>query len=157
MQIQSVLSGYTDPTTKRQAELIDAVTGRAIGKGDKSEASASLSKADTARDILDNYDVTEITPSQYTEMIQQLFDAGAITHQEFEQLATIRLDLDSAGIDPNESVDLLQFYRDKVDQAQGQNSAAEGVPAALVRRLDWIEKFAMMQGESDSLGIDTFA
>ena len=157
MQIQSVLSGYTDPTTKRQTELIDAVTGRMVGEGGKSEASASLSVTDTARDILDNYDVTEITPSQFTEMIQRLFDAGAITQQEFEQLATIRLDMDSAGIDPNESVDLLQFYRDKVDQAQRQNSAAEGVPAALIQRLDWIEKFAMIQGDSDSLGIDTFA
>ncbi len=157
MQIQSVLSGYTDPTTKRQAELVDAVTGRTIGEGGKSEASANLSTANTARNILDNYDVAQITPSQFTEMIQQLFDTGAITQQEFEELATIRLDLDSAGIDPDESVDLLQFYRDKVDQAQRQNTAAEVAPDAFVRRLDWIEKFAMMQGDSNSLGIDAFA
>ncbi|MDZ7618774.1 MAG: hypothetical protein U1E05_17350, partial [Patescibacteria group bacterium] len=156
MQIQSVLSGQTDPASKRQTELFDALTSRSLGNGGRPEASANLSTADATRSILGAYDVTRITPRQFTEMIQQLHDAGTISQQEFEQLATIRLDMDSAGIDPDQSVDLVQFYRDKIE-GRSQNGFAQAAPDALTRRLDWIEKFALIQEEPDSLGIDAFA
>ncbi len=155
MQIQNVLSGYTDRATKRQAELLDTLVGKADGDRGKPEAAEGLSSATAIRNVLQTYDVTEITPKQLTEMIQRLFDVGVITQQELEQLAAIRLDLDLAGIDPDESIDLLQFYRQKVADLHRRRSEISAVPDALRRRLDWIEKFALVQDASGLAGLDS--
>ena len=157
MQIQNILSGYTDPTTNRHAEHLDAVAGRAAGETGTPEPGPSLSTSQAARHVLKKFDVTEITPKQLSEMIQRLFDAGVITQQEFDQLAAIRLDLDTAGIEPDESVDLLQFYRDKVEEAHRRSEQAVATPDALRNRLDWIEKFALIQAAPGAFGLDAVA
>lgn len=157
MQIQNILSGYTDPTTKRPAEHLDAVAGRVAGETGKAEPGPSLSTSGAARHVLEKYDVTEITPKQLSEMVQRLFEAGVITQQEFDQLAAIRLDLDTAGIDSDESVDLLQFYRDKIDEVHRQSEQAAATPDVLRNRLDWIEKFALVQASPGAFGLDAVA
>ena len=155
MQIQNVLSGYADRAMKAQAELSDTLAGKTDADQSKPEAAAGVSSAMAARNVLQTYDVTEITPKQLTEMIQRLFDVGVITQQELEQLAAIRLDLDLAGIDPDESIDLLQFYHQKVADLHRRRSDVAAVPDALRRRLDWIEKFALVQAASGPAGVDS--
>ena len=157
MQIHNVLSGYTDPATRRPAEYHDSIAIQRGEENGSAEAVSGLSSTIAARNVLEKYDVTEITPRQLTEMVQRLLDAGAISQQDFDQLAAIRLDLDVAGIDPDESVDLLQFYRDKVDEARRQSTHATAVPDTLLSRLDWIEKFALVQASPEGFGLDALA
>ncbi len=163
MQIQNVLSGYTDPPVKytdppvkRQAEFLDAA-GRIVIDQGTVEAGPGGSAAEAARHVLGAYDVTRITPKQFTEMIQRLFDAAVITQQEYEQLAAIRLDLDVGGIDADAPVDLLEFYRDQIEQVHRRNERGASVPDALRTRFDWVEKFAMLQAAPGTFGLDTVA
>ncbi len=157
MQVQNILSGYTDPATRRPTELLDSIAVRIAGDQGDAEAARSLSSAEAARNVLEKYDVTQITPRQLTEMIQRLFDAGAISQQELDQLAAIRLDLDLAGIDPEESIDLLRFYRDKIDETRRHSGQGTAVPDALLGRLDWVEKFALVQANPEAFGLDAVA
>lgn len=157
MQVPNILSGYTDPATRRPAELLDSIAIRTAGDQESAERAPGLTSGAAARNVLENYDVTRITPRQFTEMIHRLFDAGAISQQEFDQLATIRLDLDIAGIDPDQSIDLLQFYREKTDEARRQGERTPAVADALLNRLDWIEKFALVQASPDAFGLDALA
>ncbi len=157
MQIHNVLSGHADPAMKRQAELIDAVAGRLLGETSKPEPAGQTSATDAARSVLEKYDVTRITPKQVTQMIQRLFDTGALTQKEYEQLAAIRLDLDSAGIEPDEPIDLLHFYREKIDDVHRRATKAASVPDALLKRLDWVEKFALVQATAGTQGLDEVA
>ena len=157
MQVQNILSGYTDPATRRPTDLLDSIAIRTVGDTDDAERARRLASGVAARNVLETYDVTKITPRQFTEMIQRLFDARAISQQEFDQLAAIRLELDVAGIDPDQSVDLLQFYRDKIEETQRQGGRDAAVPDALRHRLDWIEKFALVQASPEAFGLDALA
>ena len=157
MQIQNILSGYTDPTMKRHAEQLDAVAGRIVVDQGTAAPGPGPSTSEAARRVLEKYDVTQISPRQLSEMIQRLFDAGAIAQQEFDQLAAIRLDLDTAGIDPDESIDLLRFYRDKIDEIHRRNPQPDAGPDVLRSRLDWIEKFALVQASPGAFGLDAVA
>ena len=42
------------------------------------------------REILTRYDVTNISPSEFSEMIRKLHEAGALTDQEFQELSLIQ-------------------------------------------------------------------
>ncbi len=156
MQVQNILSGYTDPAARRQAEFPDAA-GRIVIDQGSAESGSGSSSAEAARRVLGTYDVTRISPKQFTEMIQRLFDAAVVTQQEYEQLAAIRLDLDMAGIDPDAPVDLLEFYRDKIAEVHRRNERAAAVPDALRTRLDWVEKFALLQEAAGAFGLDAVA
>lgn len=156
MQIQNILSGYTDPAARRQPELLDAA-GRIVIDQVAADSGLGSSSAEAARHVLGTYDVTRMSPKQFTEMIQRLFDAAVITQQEYEQLAAIRLDLDMAGIDPDAPVDLLEFYRDKIAEAHRHTERGAAVPDALRTRLDWIEKFALLQDGAGAFGLDAVA
>ncbi len=153
MEIQNILSRYADPTMRRMAETVDTVS-TTIDENGSSDTSVTTSVFESGRNILEEYDVTDITPSEFSEMIQRLHDSGAISQAEFEQMAAIRVDLDAAGIDSDESVNLPEFC-----SKQLQESQRKGDPdaTALMARLDWMEKFALIQGDSDALGLDTFA
>jgi len=157
MQIQKVLSGYADSAMQRRGALTDALDGHNKGNKTVPEKGNRISSTEAARNILQEYDVTRITPSELTKMIQELFEAGAINQQEFEQLSAIRLDLDLANIDPDESIDLLQFYRDKLQNSHGRAAETVTAPSSLANRLDWIEKFALVQSNPGVLGVDTLA
>jgi hypothetical protein len=114
-------------------------------------------------EILRRHDVTDVTPEEFAEMIQELYEAGAITEAEFQQLAAIRLDLDAAGLELDDSVDLLEFYSDKIEDAQREPSADAASPSArralepLLRRFEWIEKFALVQSASSPIELDALA
>jgi hypothetical protein len=159
MQISNVLSGFTDTALGRQGEAAEAIDFAKSDAGGHIVA-AFAGRADALSDILSQYDVSDISPGEFSQMAQKLFDAGVISDKELQQLAAIRLDLDTAGVEPDESVDLLDFYSEKigelqqmVDLADDKRSAAKQL-APVLRRLDWIQKFAMIQSDPDSVGLD---
>ncbi|MHC4179561.1 MAG: hypothetical protein ACYSWU_18780, partial [Planctomycetota bacterium] len=122
---------------------------------------APASGAATAMaEILSRYDVTDISPGQFSKMVQKLFEAGTLSDNELQQLAAIRLDLDIDGVEADESIDLLEFYARKIKKLQSRLSDSDA-PAAerqqlspLLHRLDWLEKFALIQSAPDAIGLN---
>ena len=128
-------------------------------------ASASGITADL-REIVGRYDVTDITPRQFTEMIQSLHQAGAVSDQQLQELSLIRIDLDLEGLDPDESLDLLDFFADKLkdlaqvmDDYQSDAFSTDGPPpiGPVQHRLEWLQKFALLQSAPDTFGLDALA
>ena len=114
-------------------------------------------------EILSRYDVTDISPAEFSKMIQKLFEAGTLSDNELQQLAAIRLDLDIDGIEADESIDLLEFYARKIKKLQNRLSDSDA-PAAdhqqlspLLHRLDWLEKFALIQSAPEAIGLNALA
>jgi hypothetical protein len=111
------------------------------------------------------YDVTEISPRKFSEMIQKLYDAGLLNDQEFQELSLIRVELDSDRVEPDEAVNLVDFYLDKLRELRETIEEASGsLPASgqsrlvsIARRLQWVEKFAAIQSAGEEAGLDALA
>jgi acyl-CoA reductase-like NAD-dependent aldehyde dehydrogenase len=163
MQISNVLAGYSDPATMaKQGEAGEAAGARGL-KAAEGHASPATGKAKAMAEILSRYDVTDISPAEFSRMIQRLFEAGTLSEQELQQLAAIRMDLDLDGVEVDESIDLLDFYAQKIEKLQRRLSDADTPGAGnqqlapLLHRLDWLEKFALIQSTPDSIGLDAVA
>ena len=93
-------------------------------------------------------------------MIQKLYKAGAISEKDYQELSTVRGDLEKAGIDSDESVNMLEFYSDKVSKAQKaldatlDDASRQQSLGSDKRRLDWMQKFAAIQANPDAVGLD---
>jgi len=160
MQISSVVSGLSDPTTwgkKGEAAVKAGIHG--IKSIDPlSQANPAMQKASV--DILRQYDITNISPDSYSQLIQRLYKSGAISEKDYQELAAVRSELDKAGMDPGESINLLEFCSDKLSKAQRNLGDGTDQPANQqglstdARRLDWMQKFAMIQANPDAVGLD---
>lgn len=108
--------------------------------------------------ILSKYDVTNITPGEFSNLVQELHDAGEIDDAEFRELAKMRLELEQSGVPFDEPTDLVDFFTDKlqqrVDEFQQSRAAdplrpptdkeAAAFTAESRRQLEWIRKFALV-------------
>ena len=120
------------------------------------------------RQIVAEYDVTDISPREFSEMIHKLHEAGALSDQELQELSQIRVDLDLQGVDPDETLNLVDLYLNKLSELYGSlddPAGSGGSPSAgqlpqavsLERRLAWLEKFAAIQAGPDRAGLDALA
>ena len=162
MQIRNVLAGHPDAAALAKPTETAEPTGSQSPQTEPQRTSSPAGAAAMA-EILARYDVTDISPAEFSQMIQKLFEASALSQQELQQLAAIRLDLDLDGVESDESVDLLHFYARKIKKAQNRLSDSDG-PAAdrqqlapLLSRLDWLEKFAVIQSAPEAIGLDAVA
>jgi hypothetical protein len=163
MQISNVLSGFTDATKlgdKKAAAAAGAMT-KILKPGDAASQPSDVARA-AMRDIMKRYDVTDITPEDYTRMITKLHDANAISDQEFQELSSIRTELESQGVAADQTVNLVQLYGDGVRKAQQQagnqlDAASRQKLAPSMRKLDWLQKFALIHANPDAAGIDLAA
>ena len=163
MQINGVSTAYPDPTTLgKQGEAQQASDTRSP-RAVEVQLGSSIGPSTVLAEILSKYDVTDISPTEFSQMIQKLYEASAITEKELQQLTVIRHELDASGVEADESIDLLQYYVDKIEKIQRRFDASDGPPAEnerlgpLLRRLDWIEKFAMVQAAPDTIGFSAVA
>ncbi|HYW79972.1 MAG TPA: hypothetical protein VE890_10375 [Thermoguttaceae bacterium] len=163
MQISNVSAGYSDPATlARRGEIADTDNSRSR-QTIQLKDTATATPSSLLSEVIAKYDVTDITPMDFSSMVQNLFEIGAITTEELQQLAVVGHDLDIEGIDPDESVNLIEFYTDKIEQLQRDREGVDTVPlphqqlGPLLGRLDWIEKFALIQSAPDAIGLDTVA
>ncbi|OHB86092.1 MAG: hypothetical protein A2V98_26055 [Planctomycetes bacterium RBG_16_64_12] len=150
-----------------------------FGKGDQAQEATEGRRLETPsippgtvpqnsaiRAILAEYDVTDISPRAFSEMTRKLHDAGAVTDEQFQELLLIREDLDLEGVDLDESVNLVDFYLDKLrtlgrsaddfEETGGSVSAGQALSplAPILRRLQWIEKLAAVQSGPERAGLD---
>jgi len=161
MQIKNVLARLSDPTRFGQhrdgAEAVDrkAVDASATGVGPSSSSSSGI------REILAGYDVTNISPKAFSELLQKLRQSGLISDNDFQELSQIRSDLDREGVAPDQAVNLLDMYAKKVQAAEQadkfEETGAEATAASLRRRLDWLQKFAAAHEWPEAATINALA
>jgi hypothetical protein len=163
MQISNVLSGFTDAAKLggKKAEAAAGALLKTLKPNDATEANSAASRA-AMNDILRKYDVTSITPEEFSKMLTKLHDANAISDQEFQELSSIRTDLESQGVSSDQSVNLVELYGDRLKKIQQQNgdtpdAARQQTLAPAMRKLDWLQKFALLHANPDAAGIDMAA
>ncbi|NLS91396.1 MAG: hypothetical protein GXX96_04325 [Planctomycetaceae bacterium] len=156
MQIAGLSGGYADSgAVGRRNELLAAISSRA-SESNAQATGGSNASMDLLNGIVSQYDLTDITPRDFSEMLRELRDAGALTEGEYSELAQIRLELDAENLDPDESVNLLEFYQQTLDRARhdGDSENASAALASMERRLDWLEKVAILQEAPDAAGMN---
>jgi hypothetical protein len=155
MQISNVASGLTDPTG-----LAQRTTSTAAATVAQAGAAAAPTAASTTalQEVLAKYDVTDISPNDYSAMIQDLYQKGAISKTDFQNLTAVRADLDAAGMPPDQSMNVLDFCQQQVANAQkagGGTAANAPKTGLLLQRLGWMQKFAAGHAQPESIGMDT--
>jgi hypothetical protein len=64
-------------------------------------------------------------------------------------------------VSPDETVNLVELYQDKVKLAQRQADGAQGAArpqlTPLLQRLGWLEKLSAMHAQPESVGLDALA
>jgi hypothetical protein len=120
--------------------------------------------SDAMRQVLAEYDVANISPRAFSEMLQRLRQAGAFSDRDFQELSSIRLDLDTEGVGPDERVNLVERYARKLSSIREQRDANPAAAAArqtaqasLQRQVEWLRKFAQLHAGASPGGFDTLA
>lgn len=160
--LRGLLTGITNQTTKSSDENV-ASSQKKAATSDSGTLNALLdvgssSQAVSWQEILKDYDLSDITPQQFSKMLQRLRDANLIDDKDFASLSLVRSDLAEAGIESNESVDLLAFYRRfihrlQMTESQDASTASASASARLEqaqKNLQWLEKVTTLQSESQT-------
>jgi hypothetical protein len=134
---------------------------------ERGAAAVSPQAQQALREVVSRYDVTHISPRDFSQLIQELRQAGAITAADQEELALVRLELDQQGADPDEPIDLVDFLQRKLQTQEREierMEAKQGTPidraVALketLRQIDWISKFALVHQSGSYQPLDTVA
>jgi hypothetical protein len=114
------------------------------------------------RQVLSQYDMTNITPNSFANLVQQLSAKGAISPKDAQQLAAIPGELQNAGVGPNDSVNLLEFYQEQISKVQGaaaqsSSPAAEASFSQLVGRMQSLAKLAAARQPGGLGGLNAVA
>jgi hypothetical protein len=79
-----------------------------------------------------------------------------------QDLSSIRADLEAAGITADQSINLQDFYQQrltkaKADAGQSSDPAAAASIQALAGRMTWVQKFAAVGQTDASAGVNAVA
>ncbi len=158
MQIGQLLAGYPDRTSA--GERKDRAESGDLQAADQPQQRPTLSAGLTAvlRQIAGRYNVTEISPREFSDMLDELHQNGALTDDQMQQLARVRVDLDLENVDADEEVDLVDFYADRLEQLLRSDEDGDRPTDAFQAEqlLGWMEKFAVIQSSADVSGVDAF-
>ncbi|MGD9126669.1 MAG: hypothetical protein PVH19_04750 [Planctomycetia bacterium] len=155
------IGGYTDPTTAGYA------VESSQDQEKKSNVEALLevlesptSESRTLRDIANDYDVRSIQPQDFSDMLSRLYDSGVISDEDYQSLSMLRVELDKAGYEIDEPVDLIEFCETKLREINEklEDLDTEKVPEearkTIRNQLAWLKKMAILQEEPESTGIN---
>jgi len=127
-------------------------------------SSATSPPSDSMRQILAEYDVTNISPRAFSDLLQKLRQAGSLSEKDFQELSSIRLDLEHEGADPDQRVNLVERYakklssiRDQHDANAASDAARQATEASLQRQLEWLRKVAQVRSGTGPAAFDTLA
>ncbi len=162
MQVNNVMAGLADASSLAKGRTSAVATTAKQAAATAAMPTVIAGNSPAVHAILAKYDVTNITPNEFTQMTQQLFAAGAISQQDLQALGGVRTDLLAAGAQPDQTTDLVTFYQQKIQQVQGQSSTANAAAqqqqlTPLLQRLDWVEKFKTMKDEPAAGGVSALA
>lgn len=134
-----------------------------------SASEPSMAQFATYRQILANYDVTHITPQQFSQLIRELHSAGAINDEELRELASVRFELDRAEVESDDPVNLLEMFAARLEHLlESESNAATGREVSGIspdqreqtitltqRQLEWLQKFAALHADTARDGMNT--
>jgi hypothetical protein len=149
-------------TAKDQAE---SAARKAIGLPAAAAKSASGS-ANQLPDILAQYDVTNISPQAFSDMLQRLHQSGALPDKDFQDLSAIRKDLDQDGVASNQRVNLVDIYGKKLKSLEQDSkdlqekigtSGVQELQTTLRRRVDWLQKLSAIHAAPNAASINALA
>lgn len=156
MQIGSLFasnSGTAGFTAPRSA------SGNAVAS-DASSAARAGGPPDTTseafREVLSRYDVRSISPRDYSALLSELRNKGAINDEQLQLLSLVRLELDATNQPADEPLNLVEFFSERLqkhtDELARTNAKAESkglspadttnLLASSRDTLEWLEKFA---------------
>lgn len=171
MQINSIMNRFSDPTTSGKRGEAAAPGPIAALEGFEPLFEPGDAKAASLREILSQYDVSDITPREFSAMIHKMHKEGLISDDLFGQLSLIRGELDRAGIGADESVDLPAFHEKQLMEIQigsmftlgrdektdGDGKAAVADRTVIQERLDWLRKMAVAHESPEMVGLNAVA
>jgi hypothetical protein len=160
MKIPSVQTGPDVSVLAKRNE--PAAAGAAKPAATAGSAPAAAPATAAMRQILAQYDVTDISPSELSDMVQKLQQSGSISPQDAKDLAAIRMDLEQAGIEPDQSINLVDFYRERVQKAQEKlddnpGDVQQQQLQSQRQRLQWLETLAAGHAHPEDIGLSTTA
>jgi len=167
MLIKSVLSRLSSAVSfGRGKGTLDAAARKTVNAVTTGSTAVAASGSQL-RDILAQYDVTAISPQSFSEMLQRLRQTGLISDKDYQELSTIRQDLDREGVGANQRVNLVDRYAKKLQSLEqgvkdsqetpGTSATAATDAAAVRRRLDWLKKLAAIHASPESATINALA
>src|SRR5690348_12505939 len=115
MQVSNLLNPFQAQTGFRAAQLAAIQDAPALEKL-PADPSISGGTDNTFRDVLSQYDVTEITPRQFSALAQQLFQSRAISADDLRELSQMRMMIDQQHPDPDGPINLLEFFGQKLQE-----------------------------------------
>jgi hypothetical protein len=163
MLVKNVVSKLTHAAglgnTKNPAETAARKAAGALGAA----SSPGTASANPLREILSKYDVADISPQGFSDMLQRLRQTGKLPDKDFQDLSAIRQDLEQEGIAPNQHVNLLDFCTKKLSSLEQDSKATEdkqgtaALQASMRRRIDWLQKFSAMHSTPSAASINALA
>lgn len=168
MQISNLLNPFQAQTGFRAGPSAPALESNSIATPNSPETTPAGGLASTFREILSNYDVGGITPRQFSALTQQLFQARGISADDLRELSQMRATIDQEHPDPDEPIDLLEFFGQKLqeqtlatteqEQSGKPLTATDRAKLTLVQRqFNWVNKFHTVQTDSSVESFDTTA
>jgi hypothetical protein len=164
MQVNNILPSLTNAAALGNRNSAAAAAGQAGAAAAQGAAGGGPSLVGNAavQTILAQYDLRNITPNEFSQMLQKLSAAGAVSQQDLQELSGIRNDLTAAHVEPDETVNLLDFYTNKVSAAQRQAGDADTTTqqqqiSPLLHRLDWLEKINALKTQPEGGGLSALA
>jgi transaldolase len=159
--IKNILARLSDPIRFDQhRDGADAVAPKAADASATGAASSSPSSS-RLREILAGYDVSNISPKAFSELLQKLQQSGLISDKDLQELSQIRTDLDREGVAPDQRVNLLEKYAKRVQAAEQadtlQAAGTDASTASLRRCLDWLAKFAAAHASPEAAAFNALA
>ncbi len=164
MQIGNVLSSQTDLTSagKRASNA-----GTAVASLVEATSSTSTTSTSGVAEVMRKYDLTEITPDEFAEMIQKLHENGSLTDEEYSQLVQLRAEMQSDGLAGDEDLNILTYCEQKCAALQQRADAEEkgsAQRAATAKQLatmqecsEWVQKLQLVHESPDSIGLNATA
>jgi hypothetical protein len=119
----------------------------------------------TFREVLSEYDVSEIAPRQFSALAQQLFRAQGISVDDLKELSQMRAQLDQQHHDADQPINLLDFFGKRLQEqalaATEKEQSGAPITAAdrarlsqAQRQFGWVHKFATVQADASTEALD---
>jgi len=166
MLIKSVLSRLAGAASfGRGKNLVDTAARKAVGATATGPTTAAA-PGSQLRDILTQYDVTDISPQGFSDLLQRLRQAGLLPDKDYQELSAVRVDMDRDGIGANQRVNLVEMYAKKLKSVEQDakeleeklgTAGARAMDAAVRRRLDWLQKLSAIHASPEAATINALA
>jgi len=166
MLIKSVLSRLAGAASfGRGKDLVDTAARKAV-EAPATGPTTAAATGSQLRDILTQYDVTDISPQGFSDLLQRLRQAGLLPDKDYQELSAVRVDLDRDGIGANQRVNLVDMYAKKLKSVEQDakeleeklgTAGARAMDTTVRRRLDWLQKLSDIHASPEAATINALA